>query len=110
VKRALKLAHGLIPIGGAHKRMVLAAMAFYAKANGKGRVSDRKLRNATELGRDLFTRILRELETDGWIRREGNQFILAICKMEENQRFLLNPAEYEAERDCSRCVTTKLGA
>jgi hypothetical protein len=98
VKRALELAFGLREIGGGRKRMVLFAMAFYASSNGLVHANDRNLRNAVEMGRDLYERIVEELEADGWLRRQGDHFLLAIGKMEANQRFGLNSAEYLAAR------------
>jgi hypothetical protein len=101
VKTPLNLAHGLRAIGGPHRRMLLLAMAFHANLNGKVWASERRLRNDTELGREWFGIILRELEVAGWIRRDGDEFFLVISKMEANQRFGVNSPEYLAARGYS---------
>ena len=88
MNRALQLAHGLDCVGGSYKRMVLLVMAAYASGNGRVCTSQKRLRNATELGSQAFMRIAGELETDGWVRREGPGFTVSISKMEANQRVL----------------------
>ena len=109
MNRATKLAHGLDRLGGTHKRVILLAMATYAHANGRVRATDRRLRDATELGRDSFTRITQELEDDGWVRREEFGFSLAITKMEANQRVLVDAAAHAAKPEDLEIQTTKPG-
>jgi hypothetical protein len=109
MNRATKLAHGLDRIGGTHKRILLLAMAVYARANGRVRTSDRRLRDATELGREVFTRITQELEEDGWVRREEFGFTLAISKMEANQRFFMNTAPHAAKPEDLEIQTNNQG-
>lgn len=98
MKLEMKLVHGLTRIG-AHKRMVLFALAFDARHGGAGIASDRRLRNATELGAGTLTRILGELESEGWIFRTDEYFRLAIRKMEANQRVVISAARVAALGD-----------
>jgi hypothetical protein len=104
---ALQLAVGLKEIGGGRKRTVLFAMAFYANSNGKVHAGDRRLRNAVEMGRYLYEEAVEDLEADGWLKRQGDYFVLAIGKMEANQRFELNSAENLSARGCKGPQPTK---
>lgn len=110
MKRALDLAFGLNEIGGGRKRTVLFAMAYFASSNGRVHAGERKLRNAVEIGRELFEEVVEQLEAEGWVRRQEDYFMLAIGKMEANQRFGLNSPEYLAARGYSDGQTTKPGA
>jgi hypothetical protein len=110
VNRTSRLVHGLDNIGGTKKRIVLLAMAAYAHANGSVRTSDRRLRDATELGRDAFMRITQQLENEGWLRREERGFTVAIAKLEASQRVYANAADNAAEPENQRFPTINLGA
>ena len=99
MNRTSRLVHGLDNIGGTKKRIVLLAMAAYAHANGSVRASDRRLRDATELGRDAFMRITQQLENEGWIRRDERGFTVVIAKIEASQRDFTNAADDAAKPD-----------
>jgi hypothetical protein len=104
------MAVGLKDIGGGRKRTVLFAMAFYANSNGRVFAGDRRLRNAVEMGRCLYEEAVEDLAAEGWLKRQGDYFMLAIGKMEANQRFELNSAENLSARGCKRPPATKPGA
>lgn len=86
---APNLVLGLAPLGGTRKRMLLSAFALYARANGSGYISDSRLQHVTELGDESFLQTMKELETEGWVLRDGEKFILALEKMKANQRYLV---------------------
>ena len=103
--RVFRLARGLGPIGGTNKRIVLLAMASYANDNGLGHAADSTFERITELDPDLLGAIFNSLEAEGWVKRTGDKFILAIAKLEANQRWLLKSSTYDRS-----LITSNLGA
>jgi hypothetical protein len=111
VKREMKLVHGLGIHLGTTKRMILYALAFDAHCGGIGMASERRLQNGTELGARVLKHFLRELETEGWITREGECFTLSLSKMEANQRSVLSAnrialGEESMSTDQNECLRT----
>jgi hypothetical protein len=61
-------------------------MAPYVNSRGRIAASHRRLRNISELGFVSYNRVLRDLESDGWIKRESGRIFLQVSKLEENQQ------------------------